>query len=63
MLFLKRKTKETKKGFCYKSFLRNLFSDLFKYLQERNSFESKKKFTDFLKNFMSFRVIQYINFF
>ena len=54
MLFLKRKTKEAKKDFSYKSFLCNLFSDFFKYLQGRNSFESKKKFTGIPEEFSLF---------
>ena len=54
MIFLKRKTIEAKKGFCYKSFLRNLFSDFSKYLQGRNSFESKKIFTGIPEEFYFF---------
>ena len=57
MLFLKRRRKEAKKkkkGFCYKTFLRNLFSDFFKYLQGRNSFESKNKFTGIPEDFYFF---------
>ena len=54
MLFLKRKTIEAKKGFCYKSFLRNLFSDFSKYLERRNSVESKKIFTSIPEEFYFF---------
>ena len=54
VVFLKRKTKKAKKGFYYKSFLRNLFSNFFKYLQGRNSFESRKKLIGIPEEFYFF---------